>query len=132
MREDGAANRVLGLYWGAVAVGLLLASPLVPRASGLVPPCPFRSLTGLPCPTCGSTRALTALARLDPVAAWISNPLVTMGLIAFVAGGLIAGLAALVGRPLPEPKRFPPAVRATAWFAALFNWLWVLIHFRLG
>jgi hypothetical protein len=55
-----------------------------------------------------------------------------MGLIAFVAGGLIAGVGALLGRPLPEPKRFPPIVRASAWVAAMLNWLWVLIHFGLG
>jgi hypothetical protein len=132
MREDHGGARALGLYWGAVSLGLLLAVALIPRISGLVPPCLFRSLTGVPCPTCGATRAALALARLDPVAAWISNPLAATGLVAFLAGGLIVGCAALAGRPIPEPKRLSPAARATVWIAAALNWLWVLIHTQTG
>jgi hypothetical protein len=30
-----------------------------------VPPCPFRAITGLPCPLCGGTRAFAWVARGD-------------------------------------------------------------------
>jgi hypothetical protein len=124
--------RAFGLYWGAVAAALILAAPIIPQACAWLPPCLFRSWTGLPCPTCGATRAAIALARLDPMTAWRSNPLVTLGYVALLAGGLIAGVAALAGRPLPEPRRFSSALRAAAWSAAALNWIWVLVHFRTG
>jgi hypothetical protein len=38
--------------------------------------CPFKALTGLPCPGCGMTHAFLALGRLDPAGAWAANPLV--------------------------------------------------------
>ncbi|MDO8804941.1 MAG: DUF2752 domain-containing protein [Elusimicrobiota bacterium] len=38
--------------------------------------CPFRALTGLPCPGCGMTHAFLALGRLDFAGAYSFNPLV--------------------------------------------------------
>ena len=38
--------------------------------------CIFKSLTGWPCPTCGMTRSLIRLRRLDLVGAFAANPLI--------------------------------------------------------
>lgn len=37
--------------------------------------CPIRSLTGIPCPTCGVTRALLSLLRLDFAGYFRYNPM---------------------------------------------------------
>lgn len=64
--------------WGTLAVcaagGLLHAAG---RALALPEAviCPFRALTGLPCPGCGMTRAFLALGRLDIAEAFSQNPL---------------------------------------------------------
>jgi hypothetical protein len=54
--------------------------------------CVFKGLTGLPCPTCGSTRTLARLFSLDPAGALAMNPLATLGaavLLAWAAGDLL-------------------------------------------
>jgi len=38
-------------------------------------PCPIKNITGIPCPSCGSTRSLTALAKGHFTEALLINPL---------------------------------------------------------
>ena len=47
----------------ALAVALLIIVPLLYELSGIG--CPFRAIFGFPCPTCGVTRALICLVKLD-------------------------------------------------------------------
>lgn len=47
--------------------------------------CPFRALTGYPCPGCGMTRAFSALAHGEPVRAVIYNPLSPVLFLAAIA-----------------------------------------------
>ncbi|HZE67958.1 MAG TPA: DUF2752 domain-containing protein [Pyrinomonadaceae bacterium] len=66
-----------------------------PATSSGYPSCPFRTLTGLQCPGCGSTRALHQLLHGHPVAAFEFNPLLVLSL-PFLALALLR-----VGRFLP-------------------------------
>jgi hypothetical protein len=122
---DGTSHKALGIYWGMISALFILLAPLAPRAAAFMPPCLFRSLTGLPCPMCGATHAVVALSQLDPAAALAANPLAAIGLLVFLVGGLVAGVAALVGHPLREP-RWDSRVRLTAILVVLFNWLWLV------
>jgi hypothetical protein len=54
------------------------------RFPAVIPGCGLLNLTGIPCPLCGSTRALAAWSQLDWGLAWRMNPLVVL---ACVAGG---------------------------------------------
>ncbi len=66
----------------AVAVLVLAGSPLI----GLLhPPCVFKAVTGIPCPTCGATRAVLALLRGEWWSAVRFNPLVTLILVGWMA-----------------------------------------------
>lgn len=59
--------------------GFLLARFAAPLFK-LLPACTFRQVTGVPCPSCGATRAGLALAQGDLMVALSYNPLVVIGL----------------------------------------------------
>src|SRR5688572_19448226 len=51
--------------------------------------CFFKAATGIPCMTCGSTRALARLASLDLAGALRVNPLATVALSSVLVFGLV-------------------------------------------
>ena len=116
------------MTWGALALTAVLLAPLATDLAPGLPGCLFRELTGLPCPTCGTTRAALALSRLDLAGAIAWNPLATLGALIFVLGGAAAAVATLAGKPLREPRLNGPALRAAVVLAVAANWAWVLLH----
>ena len=124
----------LGLLWGAAAVSAAALAfsfrGSAARALAFLPPCPVKAVTGLPCPACGSGRASASLAACDLPSAFASNPLFTLGALAFLAGGLLAAAFALAGRGIPEPRTLSGPVRAAIVAAVAANWLWLLLDGR--
>lgn len=91
--DPGCAILLIGIF------ATLVVHFLRPVLS-LIPPCIFHELTGLPCLTCGSTRAFTALVDGEVFAALRLQPLFVIGSAIALAIGL-RGLAALItGRKL--------------------------------
>ena len=124
-----APGRQLAFLWGGAALVCAAAAPFAQGLAAGTPACPFRALTGIPCATCGGTRALLALARLDVGAALSWNPLVTLAAIVFFAGGLVALVRALRGDGVPDPA--PPRWAGAAAAAVLVaNWAFVVIAGR--
>jgi hypothetical protein len=73
---------------------------------------------------------MLALARLDLAAAFVSNPLFSVAVCAFVAGGLVALGLSFSGRGVPEPRTLPFAFRAGLVVAIAANWTWLLLDGR--
>jgi hypothetical protein len=121
----GAVFGTIGAL-GAAAVGLLGLDRLPFTV------CLFKALTGLPCPTCGSTRAVGRLVHLDVTGALAMNPLTTLavGVLAVWAlcdFALLARGRALeveLGRPLSR------LVRGLAVVVVVANWLYLLASAR--
>lgn len=86
--------------------------------------CVFHAVTGLPCLTCGATRALGRLAVGDVHGALVMNPLATLGAFFLLPWG-VGDLALLPrGRAL-SLEVAPPVARALrlmAVAAVLVNW----------
>jgi Protein of unknown function (DUF2752) len=103
--------RVAGLALVPAAL-LLTALPVDP-----VPPCPLRTLTGIPCPLCGSTRGVIAAVHGDLGRAFTLNPASLM---------VLAIAAMLVVAWRIERVRIPVwtivAVFAVLWTYQLFKY----------
>ena len=68
------------LIWAWVTIVSAVLSSIWLTRLGLPPlVCPFHALTGLPCLTCGATRALAALLRGDLAGSLRSNPIACAG-----------------------------------------------------
>ena len=87
-------------------------------------PCPFRSLTGLPCPLCGATRSVALFAHGDD--RFLDyNPWWVVVLLAALAGGAVVALTGrwpALGAAISRVR--VPALLTTlavGWVAALAN-----------
>ena len=125
------ASRAFGPFEWAGALGLALLFParFVPLARWI--PfwgCNVRRLTGLPCPSCGMTRAFDWFARGRFGDALAISPLG----FALATAAAAAGLWLLLS-PLRPPRlaiQLAPKGRRFAWLlagaAVLANWSWVV------
>lgn len=125
----GAGVRRFGhaeVYAAVFALGFAVARFAPGLALGFG--CPFRALTGVPCATCGMTRAFVRLAHGQLAGALAASPLG-----ALLAGGswLFAAAAALrlaAGVPWPAlPPAAPRRLAVAALLALLANWAWLVV-----
>jgi len=124
--EPGAfpVGAVLGAAAGLGAAAVLLLSTY--KISFAI--CYFKLFTGLPCLTCGGTRAAIRLIRLDPAGALAMNPLVTLGGL-LVAAWAAADLVLLTRRRALRVSMSPAAVRALRILiplAVVANWAYLI------
>ena len=117
------------LLAGGYAVAALAVARFLPAVVWALPGCPFRALSGLPCPTCGVSRAMLALARVDLGEALAHHPLATLAVVLTILAAPWAAAHSLA------PARFPlPRLNATGTtrvlraglVALLANWAYLL------
>jgi hypothetical protein len=112
---------------GAVAA-LALANLHVPGRPATL--CPFRALTGLPCPFCGGTTAAVKLGHFDALGALRANPVVVLG--AVVVATMPAVLAFRSSRPVGRwPALSPRTIRVAIVLAVVFSEVWQLFRFGI-
>jgi hypothetical protein len=89
--DDGDAARRRA-WLNLLGLSAMFATSLLwrPSDNGIIL-CPFRALTGYPCPGCGMTRAFSAIAHGEPLRAVIYNPLSP---VLFIAALLVWASAA--------------------------------------
>ena len=108
-RDDWSRHLVARLGASILAATALVAAPhaLAAIARWTDAACLFRGLTGLPCPGCGITTSLLALARGDAQASWSANP-------AGFGGRRVAGRTGGGGDRGDAARRFEPRRPAVA------------------
>lgn len=118
----------LGVVFGGI--GLVAAGAIALLRLDRLPLtlCVFKGLTGLPCPTCGSTRALARLFGLDFAAALAMNPFTTLAAVV-VAAWALADLVLLPSRrslDVSVSPRLAPVLRVGALVLFLANWVYLM------
>lgn len=123
-----AANRAHAIGRSAAALAGVGGALLVGRAVGIPgPPCPLRTLTGVPCPGCGMTRTADALVS-GQVAHALSVDAAAVLLV--VAIGLLAvvHLVRVVLQRRPPPRLLHGwAVPAVLGALVLVHWATTLV-----
>ncbi len=124
-------RRELGLVdvYALLAIGSFLVARFVPVLEIFESPCPFLTLTGLPCATCGMTHAFVLLAHGDAAGALAWSPAGA----ALAAVGWGAGVADLVrwaaGWRVPEvPERLLRGAAIAGLVALALNWAWLMFR----
>jgi hypothetical protein len=124
MFADGIVRQrmMAAALWSLLAGGAAYLFFFEPGRTGFFPLCPFRALTGLTCPGCGTTRALHQLLHGHVVAAFELNPLLLLALpvVGFLL--ILYTMRAVEGRPMPQVVL--PGKYAWALYALVFGF-WV-------
>jgi hypothetical protein len=116
-----AATTTVDLRGLRIASAGLLAAAVVKAQLGLPGiPCLLRSVTGIPCPLCGSTRSVEAVAEIDVARALFLNP----------AGVLAVALAVVILLAWRVKQVVLPVWLVFAPFAAL--WAYQLFKYATG
>jgi len=118
-----------GIIYGGIALLILGVGRLLPILS-FAPDCVFRGLTGIPCPTCGSTRSVVHLSHGDILSALAMNPLTTLCLVA----AIVYFFAGLMGVAFDFPRinllltdKEKNVMRAGAVMILLAQWAYLIL-----
>ncbi|MDQ3116685.1 MAG: DUF2752 domain-containing protein [Verrucomicrobiota bacterium] len=118
------------LLWLLVSLGTFASLAFWFAAALPTPPCVFHSLTGLPCPTCGSTRAAYHFLHGHFAVSFLLNPLAFLSFCALVIFDLYALAVLLTRAPRFRLQQFSPAdqwlLRSLALALIAANWFYLL------
>lgn len=127
-RRAGIAAKQVALLWAGVVVCTVALRPVLMRVPVLLPGCTLHTWTGIPCPTCGATRAMMALLDGHPLAALVLNPMAAAGGLVFLVGGVMAPVWTLCGGAVPVlPHPVPMPWRVAMVAAVLANWGYLVL-----
>ena len=120
------------LVWLSVSVAVF-AGGAAWLALGLDwPQCPFLAMTGLPCMTCGATRATITFLHANFLQAFSWNPLAFLALCGVAAFDLYAVVVLLSRGPrlrlVDWTKTEKNVFRIVIVCALLLNWMYLLAH----
>jgi hypothetical protein len=125
----------LAPFWGLLFGGALLATAVLAavwlRLPLPRPVCVFHQWTGIPCPTCGSTRLAEAVLAGDLLGAFASNPLVFLVLASVAAWAVVSGARLAIRHPgwravlTPREKL---ALRVLAVAALAAGWIYLIVR----
>ncbi|MEM7247022.1 MAG: DUF2752 domain-containing protein [Acidobacteriota bacterium] len=129
LEQSDERSSPVGLILGGAGLLTALLTAAWLRIGLPWPRCGLRTLTGVPCPTCGGTRMFGALLRGEWLVALASNPLLLVAIVVLAIGCVAWAARFLTGRPglrlVVEPRegrRFALVMLGLV----LANWAWLV------
>ena len=118
-----------GLVVSIISLLGAIIARFFPALLGFIPACSFREWTGLPCPTCGATRAGYHLLHMNWNQAIVHNPLFVLIylILAFWGVNTVAGLFSGKNVVFYLNNREKSWVRRLVLFAIPVNWLILIL-----
>jgi hypothetical protein len=127
-REMTTTEHHLAWVWFGLVMASIALIPLWTAAAPLLQPCPFRSVTSIPCFTCGATRGVLALMEGRIVDAVAFNPLIAATAVTFLVGGLLVPLWSRIVGTIPRIEvPIPRWTRVAIVLLILTNWFWIMV-----
>lgn len=127
-RKKGELNLPL-VYFFVAGASALFAYVL--HLLGRLPqlPCVFKTVTGYPCPTCGTTRSILHLLQWDIVSAFLYNPLFFLAGIVFIAWGIYGFYILFSGKKVKVTftKNEGRFLKWGIWILFILNWIYLLV-----
>jgi Protein of unknown function (DUF2752) len=104
---------------GVIVVAAIILYFYNPSSSSIYPPSPFRALTGLYCPGCGTLRALHQLLHGHILKAFELNPLMMFAMPYLIYSYVSYSAPVILGQKIPQIFIKP-------------NWIWLMLKIILG
>ena len=129
LEEKRKGDLDLGLIYGGIGIFGFIGARFFSRVIVLLPPCPFRHMTGLPCPTCGSTRSGILLSQFRVLEAFLTNPLFALVCFGVAIWAMTALVLHITGRRmrLVRFNESKPVIRIFLIGAIIVNWVYLIL-----
>ena len=108
--------------WSLLLAGAAYLYLFEPGKTGFFPVCPFRLVTGLQCPGCGSTRAAHQILHGHFIAAFELNPLFLLA-IPFLLFALLRYSVTVMRGGVPRQNMLPAVYIYGLFFVVVSFWI---------
>ena len=131
--EKSHPKSQIHIAWGVLVVLGIAMAGVFQGLGPYLPPCIFKSLTGVPCLTCGGTHCVVSLSRFDMMTSFMYNPLIFMGLIGLllfsllILMGLLFRYRLVIELALSEKR----ALRFSIIVLVLLDWAYLILRAKL-
>ena len=130
-RQPGTTGPPLGALFGLVMAFGAVVGAVWLKLGMPVPACRLRELTGVPCPTCGSTRLAEELLRGHVLDAFAANPLVFLAIAAVAVWAVLSVVTRLLRLPTARvhfDKRERLVLKLAAVAGLVASWAYVILR----
>ena len=129
LKKRASGDIPFGLIYGTIAFMALIAARILP-VQDMMPSCAFKAFTGIPCPTCGTTRSLVHFAHGDLAGSFGLNPAVALMIVGAILLFVYDTIVLFSGSRIAcfLTLREARLIRSGAVVAILANWIYLTIN----